>query len=115
MNAGKLRHLVTIEKYVEGKDAVGGITKTYEQFAQAWASIQPMLGREHFTEQRVSSEQTHRINMRYIPGIESTMRITHNGRTFELIGYPINYMEQNKYLTFNVKELYDHDTVHPIA
>lgn len=115
MKAGTLRHLVTIEKYTETPDAVGGISKTYATHAQAWASIQPMLGREHFTEQRVSSEQTHRINMRYISGIESTMRITYNGRTFELIGPPINYMEQNKYLTFNVKELYDHDTVHPIT
>lgn len=114
MQGGKLRHLITIEKYTETQDAVGGVSKTYETFTRAWASIQPMLGREHFTEQRVSSEQTHRINMRYIPGVESTMRIKYNGRVFELIGYPINYMEQNKYLTFNVKELYDHDAVHPI-
>lgn len=114
MKAGLLRHLVVIEKYTETRDAVGGVIKGYVEFAQAWASIQPMLGREHFTEQRVSTEQTHRINMRYIPGVESTMRLTHNGRTFEIIGAPINYMEKNTYLTFNVKELYDHDTVHPI-
>jgi len=115
MQAGLLRHLVVIEKYVETRDPTGGVIKTYSEFAQAWASIQPMLGREHYTEQRVSTEQTHRINMRYIPGVESTMRLTHNGRIFEIIGNPINYMEQSKYLTFNVKELYDHDTVHPIV
>lgn len=115
MQAGKLRHLVTIQKYVEGRDAMGGITKDYVEFSKAWASIQPMLGREKYTEQRVHSEQTHRINMRYIPGVESTMRILFDGRVFELVGPPINFMERNTYLTFNVKELYDHDTVHPIT
>ena len=62
----------------------------------------------------VSTEQTHRINIRYIDGVESTMRIKYGTRYFEIIGNPINYMEQNKYLTFNVKELFDHDSVHPI-
>lgn len=114
MQAGKLRHKVAIYKYGESKDAVGGIVKAYTLFTYAWASVQPMLGREHFTEQRVSTEQTHRINIRYISGVESTMRIVWGTRVFEVIGAPINYMEQNKYLTFNVKETFDHDTAHPI-
>ena len=115
MKAGLLRHLVTIQKYTETRDAVGEPIETYVTFSQAWSSIQPMLGRETFTEQVVSSEQTHRINMRHISGIEATMRIVYGARVFELIGPPINYMEQSKYLTFNVKEVFNHDTAHPIA
>jgi len=114
MKAGLLRNLVTIQRYTETSDSVGQPIRTYVKYANAWASVQPMLGKETFTEQRVSSEQTHRINMRYISGIEPTMRIVWNNRIFELIGPPINYMERNTYLTFNVKETFDHDTVHPI-
>ena len=115
MRAGRLRHLVTIEKYTETQDAVGQPISAYTTFAQAWCSIQPMLGRENFAEQMVSTEQTHKINMRYISGIDSTMRLKFGTRYFEIIGNPINFMERNTYLTFNVKELYDHDTVHPIT
>ena len=115
MKAGLLRNLVLIEKYTETSDLAGQPIRTYETYSKAWASIQPMLGKETFTEQRVSSEQTHRINMRYLQGVEATMRIVWNKRIFELIGPPINYMERNTYLTFNVKEIFDHDTNHPMS
>ena len=115
MKAGLLRNFLTIQRYTETGDAVGQPIRTYVKYADVWASVQPMTGRETFTEQRVSTEQTHRINMRYIEGIESTMRIIWGSRVFEIIGNPINYMERNTYLTFNVKETFDHETVHPTS
>jgi len=115
MKAGKLRHLVQIQRYIEAPDDLGEPIKGYELFANAYAEIRPLLGRENFAEKQLNSTQTHKIKIRYIEGIESTMRIVFDNRIFELIGFPVNFEERNIFLTFNVAEKYDHDNAHPIT
>ena len=109
MKEGKLRHLVQLQKYIEEP------IKRYEKFTDVFAEIRPLLGRENFAEKQLNSTQTHKIKIRYIEGIESTMRIVFNNRIFELIGFPVNFEERNIFLTFNVAEQYDHDNVHPVT
>ena len=113
MKAAKLRHKVEIQKYVTTKDTFGEEIKTYEHFKYAYAEIRSLLGRENFAEKQLNSTQTHKIKIRYLAGIDSTMRILHNNRVFELIGFPVNYEERNIFLTFNVAEKYDGGDIHP--
>jgi len=112
MRAGLLNKFITFRRYDEVDNEYGEPIKQYVDYANSWASIKPMLGREKFTEQMVSTEQTHKITTRYIRGIESTMQIKYGDRIFEIIGNPIDNMENNVYLQFNVKEIFDHDEVH---
>ena len=113
MEAGKLRHLVSLEKYIEGQDEFGEPTKAYAELFKAWAEIRPLLGYENYQEKQVNTEQTHRIKVRYREGIEQTMRFKYRDRYFEVIGSPANYMERNIFLFFRVKEVFDHKTIHP--
>ena len=113
MKAGKLRHLVSLEKYVETFDEFGEPVKTYQEFMKAWAEIRPLLGQEHFNEKEYHSEQTHRIQVRYRPGMEQTMRFVYRGRKFELVGPTSNWMERDIFCFFRVKEVFDHSIIHP--
>ena len=115
MEAGKLSHLISLEKYVEGNDEFGQPTKGYQELFKAWAEIRPLLGYEHYSEMQVNTDQTHRIKVRYRPGIEQTMRFKYGMRYFEVIGSPANYMERNIFLFFRVKEVFDHHSIHPEA
>ena len=56
----------------------------------------------------------HKIMMRYIHlPIDATMQIRYNGRVFEVIGDPINWMERNIFIQFNCSENFEHDVNHP--
>lgn len=115
MKAGTLRHHVEIQQLVETTDAFGQPTHSYVHFANSFAEIRPLLGRENFAEKQVRSDQTHKIKMRYLEGVTASMRILYNGRTYEVIGFPVNYNEQNIFLTFNAAEVIDHEqTVPPV-
>ena len=113
MKGGRLRHLVSLEKYFETFDEFGASVFTYTEFMKAWAEIRPLLGQEHFNEMEVHAEQTHRIMMRYRPGIEQTMRILYDGRYFEVLGAPSNWLERDVFYFFRVKEVFTHAAIHP--
>ena len=115
MKGGELRHKIELQRYSETQDNFGEPIKGYIHFAFAYAQVRPLTGRESYQEEMVSTQQTHKIKMRYIQGVESTMRIVFGGRIFEIIGNPINYHERNIHLTFNAKELFEHDVVHPVT
>ena len=108
MQIGRLRHLVEIWKYTETKNDYGEPDRTYELLTKAWAEVRPLLGREGFYEKMEVTEQTHKILMRYTPlPLDATMQIRYDGRTFEVIGQPSNWMERNIQWQFNVKEVFD--------
>ena len=113
MQGGRLRHLVEIWAYTEVTDGYGEPIKNYTSVGKAFAEIRPLLGRENFNEKMYRTDHTHKILMRYIPlPLESTMQIRYNGRVFEVIGDPSNYMERDIQLQFNCNETFDHDKVH---
>jgi len=113
MKAGNLRHLVSFEKYVETFNEYGEPVKTYQEFMKGWAEIRPLLGQEQFNEKEYHTLQTHRIQVRYRPGLEQTMRIVYKNRKFELVGAPSNWMERDIFYFFRVREVFDHSTIHP--
>ena len=47
--------------------------------------VAPMSGREYEESQKLRTETTYKISTRFFPGINSEMRIFHNGREFEIV------------------------------
>ena len=80
---GKRNKYVTIEQPVApaSRFATGG---TWAKVADAWASIEPLAGREYWNAQQVQSVVTHRIKILYRAGITSDMRIQHGERYFNI-------------------------------
>ena len=84
MRGGPMRHRITIEAPVETQAADGSILQSWETFAEAWASIEPLIGKEYFAQQREQAVVSHKIRMRYQPGITHKMRVAWESRLFEI-------------------------------
>lgn len=103
MKIGKLRHRITIQEYTETRDSFGAEIKNWTDKAFVYASVTPVSGREYYAASQVHSEVTAKVLIRYLPGIESTMRVLFDGRVFEILSV-INTEEKNTELVLMCKE-----------
>jgi len=85
MNAGKLRHRLTILSPSEEQGATGDVTTSWLVVAVTWASIEPLSGREIMVAQQPVGEATHRVRMRYRAGIGHDYRLQFGERIFEIV------------------------------
>jgi SPP1 family predicted phage head-tail adaptor len=104
INAGKYRHIIVIQKRNSTQNKYGESTEAWVDFIKVRAGIYPLSGREFFSADAVNSEVSHKVHLRYVPGITPDMRINFNGRFFRIISV-INFQELNKELQLLCKEL----------
>lgn len=97
MNAGKLRHRVTIQQLVKTDDGYGGIVETWQDVATVWAAVEPLRGNERYRAQQVQAELTHKVIMRYRAGIKPQMRLLYGNRIFEIEAV-IDVEERHKWI-----------------
>ena len=97
MNAGDLRHLITIETPTITQGDYGEPTVVWSTFKTIRVSIEPLRGREFFDSEKFNSEVTHKIKMRYLGGLTSKMRIKFGTRYFNILSV-ININERNREL-----------------
>jgi SPP1 family predicted phage head-tail adaptor len=95
--ASELNKRITIESLSLAKNDSGGAVETWSTFATVWASIEPRLGGERFFAQRIEENISHIIKIRYLSGLETSMRVRFGSRTFQ-IKSAINQHEDNKLL-----------------
>lgn len=84
MNAGELRHQVTIQQKAITADAFGGPVESWTDVVTVWARVEPLQGRELATAQSVNAEITTRITMRYRPWVIPANRIVFEGKYYNL-------------------------------
>lgn len=97
MIIGKLRHKITIEQKTKVSDGAGGWTETWVAFASnVSAAIDPVSGKEFFEAQQTQSSVSHKIRIRYKPGVLPSMRVNFKGRIFAITSPPINWEERNR-------------------
>lgn len=90
MQAGKLRHRVTIQAPGMTQDPnTGEMLEGWTDVATCWASVEPLSGRDFIAAKAQQSEISARIVIRYREGIDSTMRVLHRGRTYSIEGPPL--------------------------
>lgn len=78
MNAGKLRHRISIETVSTSRDAYGQTGEadgeyTSVPFATVWGQVQDLSGRELYAAEEMHSQITVRITCRFFPGIVPAM------------------------------------------
>lgn len=76
MQAGQLRHVVTIQRPAPVQDAVGQESAEYvDLYTNVRAGVYPLSGREYVAAQQVAAEVTTRILIRYQPNINAGCRV----------------------------------------
>ena len=103
ITAGKLRHNVIWQEKIQTPDGGGGFTYTTSDVVTVRAFIKPVSTNERFFAQRIESDISHKIYIRYRTDISPDMRINYGGRLFQVKGI-MNIEEQNKWLEVSAVE-----------
>jgi len=87
MKAGRLRHLVIVERNDNPPtDDYGAPAPPNwdNKFEERWCSIEPLSGDELIAAQHVVAGVTHRVRMRFLEGLTSAMRLRDGERIFNI-------------------------------
>lgn len=98
MRAGTLRHLVSVQRPVNVRDAVGDVQLVWTVVATDWAAIEPLSPRDQILAAQANSTITHKIRLRYQPAyseMDGSWRVQFGPRFFDIDGYPRNVDERN--------------------
>lgn len=100
MQAGKLRHRVTLQKPVKTQSpSTGAVINTWEDVAELWADVVDLSAREFIAAQAAQSEITTRITVRYRDDVTSKHRILFRGRVYNIHGALADDKSGLEYLT----------------
>lgn len=85
IRAGELRERVTVQQSSETRNPLGEAIPTWSTFAEVWASVNGVTSRELLLAGQQQTEISHRVKMRYLPGLTQQMRLAWRGRTLEIV------------------------------
>lgn len=91
VNIGQMDRRITIQKAVITQDGYGAAVTTWKHFATVWANKQDALpSRAESVTQGVLKQAVNqtRFRFRYIDGLDSSMRIEHDGVVYNIVGGP---------------------------
>jgi SPP1 family predicted phage head-tail adaptor len=85
MRAGDLRHRIIIQQNTPTANAMGEYVDTWTTFAEVWAAIEPDTGNTTYAAKQLNSEASGKIRIRYLSGLEPTMRISYQDRIYSIL------------------------------
>lgn len=97
MQAGKLRHLINIERAAYAVSTSGARTPTWGIWQTVYANVQPVSGRLVTFAKTMGATVSHRIQIRHLAGILPTDRVTFGDRVFT-INAALNVDERDREL-----------------
>jgi SPP1 family predicted phage head-tail adaptor len=84
IDAGELTERITIETPANAQNAVGEATLTWSTYATMWAKVQSLSGREAERYAEVVGFSGHKVTIRALPGVSTSMRVIYRNRTLEI-------------------------------
>lgn len=112
MQAGELRHRITVTQKVEVSDGHFGFqheTSPVPNATRMPAFVETLIGRELDRAQQIDPRITHRVTVRYMTGLKSGQALTyHDGRQgdrpFEIVAPPQDADEGQRELQLLCRE-----------
>jgi SPP1 family predicted phage head-tail adaptor len=80
----KMRHRFELQAPVETDDGAGGVNRTYTTLKTIWVAIEHFRRKADVSEDRIITEVTHKITMRYNPNLTRLHRLKQDNRIFTL-------------------------------
>lgn len=82
--AGRLRHRVLLEEFVETVNTFGERETNWAPVAALHAAVEPLSGREFLAAQQTQSKVNTRIVVRYHPGVTAAMRFVFRAQLYNI-------------------------------
>lgn len=86
MQAGELKHKISILQDTTELNDEGIETKTTTVFRNPWVSVEHRNPSEKWGDGRMSADVTDMFTMRYFSGVTSDMKISYGSKTYEIKG-----------------------------
>jgi len=83
--AGKFRERVTVQIASGATNTLGETVLTWSNSSAVWAMVEGVSSREAVTAGQNQVSMSHRVRMRYLPGLTQNMRLSWRGRTLEIV------------------------------
>ena len=106
MEAGKLRHRVTIETPTPARDPKSGevLREAWAEFATVWAEVRPVGAFRREQAEQTVGKVSHEVSIRHRPDLPSAFRLKFKGRVLKLTQPPINVGEREVEIRMTVNE-----------
>ena len=79
-----MRERVTIQAPSESRNMTGEATLSWENVGEVWASVDGLSSREVLQAMQANAIASHKVRMRFFPGISHEHRISWRGRNLEI-------------------------------
>ncbi|PKN97757.1 MAG: head-tail adaptor protein [Chloroflexi bacterium HGW-Chloroflexi-5] len=86
LRAGSLSQRITIQQPTVTYDAYNTEIQSWQTFATVWSLKKCQITREFYSAQKVNAEATDLFIIRFMQGITTKMRISYNGRIYNILG-----------------------------
>jgi SPP1 family predicted phage head-tail adaptor len=84
MSAGDLDQRITIQSPPVGQDETGEPLQVWADFAQTWAKVEDLSGRQYIAAQAAQNPVQAKIRIRHRPGVVATMRVLHGADVYDI-------------------------------
>jgi SPP1 family predicted phage head-tail adaptor len=107
LDAGKLRHRLTILELSQEQDSdTGEMESTWEELATVWGSFEPLSVKDFIAAGTMQEQLTARAVIRYRADVESEMRVSFRGKTYNISGPPLPDPDSGtEYITLMLAEV----------
>lgn len=105
MQAGKLRHRVSLQEPVKTQNpSTGAVVNSWQEVTKLWAEVAPLSAREFVGAQATQSQVTTRITIRFRSDVTAKHRIVYGGKMFNIEGVLADDKSGRDYLTLPCSE-----------
>ena len=85
IDAGKLRERVTVQIASGTTNTLGETVLSWSNSSAVWASVEGVSAREALLAGQQDTSVTHKVRLRYLPGLTQQMRFSWRSRTLEIV------------------------------
>lgn len=85
IDAGKLRERVTVQQASGNRNSLGETVLAWADWQTVWASVEGVSAREALAAGQQDTTITHRVRLRYLPGLTQQDRLSWRSRTLNII------------------------------
>ncbi|WP_296969169.1 phage head closure protein [Tepidanaerobacter sp. EBM-38] len=104
MNPGELNKRITLQRPIITINERGFEEETWEDVKTVWAKVTNLHGREYYAAAAVQAENTVKFTIRYLEGVDTTMRILFQGKHYDITAID-NIKYQNRYMEIKALEV----------
>ena len=104
MDIGELGHRIIIQKQEITTNENGFEEEEWIDYKTVWAGVNNLYGKEYFQAAAIQMENAVKFTIRYLGGIEPSMRICFQGKSYNIISID-NIKYRNRFIVIQAVEV----------